>query len=210
MLEAVAESEYLNSAQMNRLTFSLFLATIAAVILSGCAGYQLGDVKPSVYAGINNLNVPIFRNDTLEPRLSSLVTNAVIKEIQVDGTYRVSNRGSSDAVLVGRITQIRKSQLRAARTDTLESQELRLQIYVEFHLEDPTTGEVIKSTIPDAESSNDKRVGDDPLVFAGQGRVVGTTIQFVDPSFQVGERNALSIAAQDAASKVVGQLAHGW
>ena len=71
---------------MNRLIFSLFLATITAVMLSGCAGYQLGEVKPSVYAGINNLSVPIFRNDTLEPRLSSLVTNAVIKEIQADGT----------------------------------------------------------------------------------------------------------------------------
>ena len=203
------ESESLNSAQMNRLTFSLFLATIAAVMLSGCAGYQLGDVKPSVYAGINNLNVPVFRNDTLEPRLSSLVTNAVIKEIQADGTYRISNRGNSDAVLLGRITQIRKSQLRAARTDTLESQQLRLQIYLEFHLEDSTTGEIIRSTIPDTESSNDKRVENDPAVFAGQGRVVGTTIQF-DLILPSGERDALSIAAQDAASKLVSQLANGW
>ncbi len=179
-------------------------------MLSGCAGYELGDVKPSVYAGINNLHVPIFKNDTLEPRLSSLVTNAVIKEIQADGTYRISNRRNSDAVLVGRITQIRKTQLRAARTDTLESQELRMQLYVEFHLEDPNTGEVIRSTIPEAESSKDKRVENDPAILAPQGRVIGTTIQFVDPSFQVGERNALSVAAQDAASKLVGQLANGW
>lgn len=195
---------------MNRLISSLFLATVAAVMLSGCAGYELGDVKPSVYAGINNLHVPIFKNDTLEPRLSSLVTNAVTKEIQADGTYRISNRRNSDAVLVGRITQIRKTQLRAARTDTLESQELRMQLYVQFHLEDPNTGEVIRSTIPEVESPKDKRVENDPAILAPQGRVIGTTIQFVDPSFQVGERNALSVAAQDAASKLVGQLANGW
>ncbi len=195
---------------MNRLISSLFLATVAAVMLSGCAGYELGDVKPSVYAGINNLHVPIFKNDTLEPRLSSLVTNAVTKEIQADGTYRISNRRNSDAVLVGKITQIRKTQLRAARTDTLESQELRMQLYVEFHLEDPNTGEIIRSTIPEAEGSKDKRVENDPAILAPQGRVIGTTIQFVDPSFQVGERNALSVAAQDAASKLVGQLANGW
>ena len=195
---------------MNRLISSLFLATVAAVMLSGCAGYELGDVKPSVYAGINNLHVPIFKNDTLEPRLSSLVTNAVTKEIQADGTYRISNRRNSDAVLVGKITQIRKTQLRAARTDTLESQELRMQLYVEFHLEDPNTGEIIRSTIPEAEGSKDKRVENDTAILAPQGRVIGTTIQFVDPSFQVGERNALSVAAQDAASKLVGQLANGW
>ena len=195
---------------MNRLISSLFLATVAAVMLSGCAGYELGDVKPSVYAGINNLHVPIFKNDTLEPRLSSLVTNAVTKEIQADGTYRISNRRNSDAVLVGKITQIRKTQLRAARTDTLESQELRMQLYVEFHLEDPNTGEIIRSTIPEAEGSKDKRVENDLAILAPQGRVIGTTIQFVDPSFQVGERNALSVAAQDAASKLVGQLANGW
>ena len=195
---------------MIRLISSLFLAAVAAVMLSGCAGYELGDVKPSVYAGINNLHVPIFKNDTLEPRLSSLVTNAVTKEIQADGTYRISNRRNSDAVLVGKITQIRKTQLRAARTDTLESQELRMQLYVEFHLEDPNTGENIRSTIPEAEGSKDKRVENDPAILAPQGRVIGTTIQFVDPSFQVGERNALSVAAQDAASKLVGQLANGW
>ena len=85
-----------------------------------------------------------------------------------------------------------------------------MQLYVEFHLEDPNTGEIIRSTIPEAEGSKDKRVENDPAILAPQGRVIGTTIQFVDPSFQVGERNALSVAAQDAASKLVGQLANGW
>ena len=79
---------------------------------------------------------------------------------------------------------------------------------VAFHLEDSTTGEIIRSTIPDTESSTDKRVENDPAFFAGQGRVVGTTIQF--ELYQIGERNALSIAAQDAASKLVSQLANGW
>ncbi len=32
---------------------------------------------------------------------------------------------------------------------------------------------------------------------ARQGTVIGETIQFVDASYQVGERNALSVAAED-------------
>ena len=65
---------------MNRLLSLPLLSCFTLVALIGCAGYQLGDVKPSAYEGINNLHVPIFRNKTLEPRLSSLVTNAVLKE----------------------------------------------------------------------------------------------------------------------------------
>jgi hypothetical protein len=32
----------------------------------------------------------------------------------------------------------------------------------------------------------------------------------VDPSFQVGERNALAVVAEDAADKLVSYLANGW
>ena len=196
---------------MNRLPITSLLAA-AALLLSGCAGYELGDAKPSAYSGIDNLHVPTFRNETLEPRLSSLVTNAVVRELQADGTYRISNRGNANAILVGQITQIRKTQLRAARTDTLESQELRMLLYVSFHLEDPVTGEVIRPALPEQreqDSFSDRRIEERPA-YASQGQVVGTTIQFVDPNFQVGERNALSIAAQDAATKMVGILANGW
>ena len=196
---------------MNRFPHTPLLAA-AALFLSGCAGYELGDANPSAYAGINNLHVPTFKNETLEPRLSSLVTNAVVRELQADGTYRISNHANADAVLVGQITQIQKTQLRAARTDTLESQELRMLLYVRFHLEDPVTGEAIRSALPEQaeqDSFNDRGIEEKPI-YASQGQVVGTTIQFVDPNFQVGERNALSIAAQDAATKMVGILANGW
>tara|TARA_R110000850_G_scaffold10259_10_gene36842 strand:- start:316 stop:903 length:588 start_codon:yes stop_codon:yes gene_type:complete len=195
---------------MNRLISSLFIAIAAAMLLSGCAGYQLGSVKPSVYAGIDKLHVPPFKNDTLEPRISSLVTNAVLKEIQADGTYAVSNRSNCDAVLVGRITEIKKYQLRAARTDTLESRELKLRLYVYFYLEDPVTGERIYTTLDDTESSKDKGIDSDPALKAKQGRVYGSTIQFVDPSYQVGERSAISVAAEDLAKKLVSHIANGW
>ncbi len=194
---------------MNRFAFQIF-SLFAAALLSGCAGYELGNVKPSVYAGIDNIHIPVFKNDTLEPRLSSLVTNAVIKEIQADGTYRVSNRGSADAVLVGRITKIDKQQLRAARTDTLKSQELSVYLYLDFRLEDPVTGEEIRSTVPQEDSPKEKQTEMDPPIYSHQGSVVGSTIQFVDASFQVGERAALSVAAEDGAKKLVSYLANGW
>lgn len=194
----------------------LFSLIVVAGLLSGCAGYQLGDVKPSAYQGIHSIHVPTFKNLTLEPRLSSLVTNAVLSKLQSDGTYKVATRANSDAVLVGTIQQIRKHQLRAVRTDTLKSQELSLYLYVAFHLEDPVTGKRIDSA-SDSEASpaqvqpqTDAMKGNVGFFRAQQGLVIGETIQFVDPSFQVGERSALSVAAEDAADKIVAQLANGW
>lgn len=197
---------------MNRPPFHFFILLAGiAVAGSGCSGYQLGEVKPSSYAGIERIHVPTFRNDTLEPRLSSLVTNAVLKELQVDGTYTVSNRQTSDAVLVGTIYEVDKRQLRSVRTDTLQSQELRLYLYVDFHLEDPNTGQKIESTAPaGAAFGKTKEVEGDEVIKARQGRVYGETIQFVDRSFQVGERNALAVAAEDLAEKLVSQLSNGW
>ncbi len=195
---------------MNRLFLPLMMIAAAALSLTGCVGYQLGSVKPSVYAGIDRIHVPPFINDTLEPRLASLVTNAVLKEIQADGTYAVTNRSNCDAVLVGRITEIRKAQLRAARTDTLESRELSLYIFVDFRLEDPVTGEQIRNTLDDSESSKDKRIDSERPLAAVQGTVYGSTIQFVDPSYQVGERSALAVASEDVAKKLVSHLSNGW
>lgn len=189
--------------------FGFFL--LALSFLAGCAGYQLGDVKPASYQGIDNLHVPPFVNKTLEPRLSSLVTNAVLKELQADGTYKITNKENADAVLVGEIREIRKRQLRAVRTDTLQSQELRLYLYIDFHLEDPETGRRIESTAPKlSEGGKFGKTDGEEVIEARQGRVIGDTIQFVDSSFQVGERSALAVAAEDMADQLVSQLTNGW
>lgn len=200
---------------------SLSFLAVFGLFLSGCAGYQLGEVKPGTYMGIEKIHVPPFKNLTLEPRLSSLVTNAVLTELQADGTYQVATRANCDAVLVGTIREIRKRQLRAVRTDTLRSRELSLYLYVDFHLEDPVTGQRIGKRGDDengdggddmvaAEEPVDGKAGEDTVYGARQGLVIGETIQFVDASYQVGERNALAVVSEDAADKLVSQLANGW
>lgn len=201
--------------------FSLFSLALTGLFLSGCAGYQLGEVKPGTYMGIEKIHVPPFKNLTLEPRLSSLVTNAVLTELQADGTYQVATRESCDAVLVGTIREIRKRQLRAVRTDTLRSRELSLYLYVDFHLEDPKTGQRIGKRGDDEngdggddevaeEEPVDGKAGEDVVYGARQGLVIGETIQFVDASYQVGERSAFSVVSEDVADKLVSQLANGW
>lgn len=193
------------------------LASLAifSAFLMGCAGYHIGDSKPAAYAGIKKLYIPPFRNQTLEPRLSSLVTNAVLIELQSDGTYSVANKSDADAMLVGTIRRIEKRQLRAVRTDTLRSRELSVYLYIDFQLVDPRTGAQIKdfeaSDGDDDTNTRWENTGDGvDRVSSRRGSIIAQTIQFVDQSFQVGERNALSVVSEDAAKKIVSQLANGW
>lgn len=88
--------------------FALFLP-LAAFFLCGCAGYHLGPVKPRYMAGINTVTVPSFKNDTLRPRVEVLLANALIKQIQQDGTYRVTDGNDADAIIRGTVQQISRS-----------------------------------------------------------------------------------------------------
>jgi len=194
-----------------------FLATgLVCLLFSGCAGYQFGDAKSASLSNIRKLHVPPFKNLTQEPRLSSLVTNAVLKDLQADGTFQISTRSSCDAVLVGVIKHVNKSQLRANRTDTLQSQELSVYLTVEYYLADPVSGSRIGEVSGEEKAANsnwgDSKNDDSAFTSARQGVVVGEAIQFLDPavSFQVGERQDLAIAAEDLSDKLVSQLANGW
>ena len=128
----------------------------------------------------------------------------------MDGTYQVAREFESDAVLRGVIREIRKQQLRGVRTDTIRSQELGVYIYVEWYLEDPKTGDRIVTLESGADSDIERVQFGNDTIRVSPGIVVGQTVQFVDPSYQVGERNAFAPASEDAAKKLVSQLSNGW
>jgi len=200
-----------NLTRMNRVTRRFALLSLGATMASfaGCAGYQIGDIKPSVYAEVDSLFVPTFENDTLEPRISALVTNSVIKGLQTDGTYAIAkDAASSDAILKGVIKRIDRQQLRAARTDTLRTTELSVTMVVEWSLEDPVTG--AKLEYSQQRDLNDANIDADTNLRNRPGRVTGRTIQFIDGNFQLSERNAIPAAAENAAQQIIIQLSEGW
>lgn len=192
---------------VSRICLLAFLTT-AAIFSNGCAGYQLGSVKPSVYASINKIHVPTFENATLEPRVAVMTTNAVIKSLQADGTYQLTDQESSDAVLRGKITRIERRQLRAARRDTLRTREMLIFMIVEWSLHDPVTGD--KLDYREAKDIDEASRDGSTSLRIRPGRVIGQTQIFLDQNFQLSERNALPLAAQDAARVLTGQLTEGW
>jgi len=166
----------------------LILALTAAVgSLSSCAGYKLGSVKPTAMADIRTMAIPTFKNQTQEPKIQVLTTNAVISQMQLDGTYQISTIDKADAVLRGTITNINKRALRGARTDVLKTSEFEVSVVVEFTVEDLNTGTQLEG-----------------------GSVTGRTNIFLDPNLQLTERQAIQQAAEKLAVTLTSRLSEGF
>ena len=71
---------------------------MAAVAITGCAGYQLG--SQSLYPpDIHTVYVPIIESDSFRRYLGERLTEAVCKEIDEKTPYKVVGDSSADSVL---------------------------------------------------------------------------------------------------------------
>jgi hypothetical protein len=163
------------------------LLIAVCLIFTGCLGYHVGPVKPGVLRDVHVVAVPTFENKTLLPRIEVLVTDSVIKQIQQDGTYKVAAKDNADAVLKAEITEISRSPARSVLGNVLATTEFNLTMHVRYKLE-TRSGTLL---MPYAEA-------------------VGTTSFFVGTDVTTDERQALPLAAEELATRLVTQLSEGW
>ena len=157
------------------------------LLLTGCLGYHVGPVKPSVLRDVHGIAVPTFENKTLLPRVEVLITDSVIKQLQQDGTYRIANENNADAILKAEISEISRTPARSLRGNVLATTEFNLAMHVKYKLETPSGTVLMPST-----------------------EVVGTTSFFVGEDVTTDERQALPLAAEELAIHLVTQLSEGW
>ena len=168
--------------------FFRFGAALAlTMVLTSCSGYRFGNVKPEAFSTVQKIAVPTFKNDTLEPRLSVLVTNAVIKQLQLDGTYQIVDTAEADAVLEAEIERITRSQFRAARDNQLETRELLSTMRVRYTVKDTSTG-----------------------VALGSGVAVARSNIVLDPNFQLSDRQVQADVASKIAVNISSRISEGW
>lgn len=165
-----------------------FLPLISlCLILSSCTGYHLGGQKPAHLAGITKLAVPTFENDTLEPRLSSVVTNALIKQIQMDCSYQIVSKDDAEAVLEGVIVRTNRSQFRSARRNVLSTSQLQMRLTASFIIRDSASGRPLHT-----------------------GNASGLSYVILDSNVQNSEAQALDDAAQRLANNLANEISEGW
>ena len=159
----------------------------AACLLAGCAMYHLGPAKPAYLKDIHTLAVPVFRNNTLLPRIESMITDTVSEQFQQDGTFAIASKDSADAVLLCTVERITRTPARSVTGNVLLTSEFELNLLVRYQLYERATGRVLDG-----------------------GRLSGSTTFFVGSDVEQDERQAIPLAAQQFAVRLVSAVSEGF
>ncbi len=162
-------------------------AAIICCCLSGCLGYHIGPAKPYYLRDVHTIAVPTFQNHTLVPRIEVLVTDTVIKQLQQDGTFKIASDGKGDATLTGDIVEITRTPARSVRGNVLQTTEFAMTMRLKYRVVARNGSELVPS-----------------------GNAIGRTSFFVSSDPTTDERQALPLATEDLATRLMTQLTEGW
>ena len=172
-----------------------FFLPLAALVFSSCAGYHVGPIKPTRMAKVNAIAVPSFKNDTLLPRVEVLLANALIKQFQQDGTYKIVHESDADAILQGRLEQVIHTPARSVRGNVLLTREYTLTLRCRYDVTDRHTGALL-----DRQSAS----GQTTFFATGSGNSA------IASDITQDQRQAFPLAAEHLAKDIVSHLSEGW
>ncbi len=108
---------------------------------SGCAGYRVGTMLPP---DIRTVFVPTVENRTDEPLIEAEVTRAIISQIQLDGSLRISNDpAQADAVLNVTLRDYRLVPVSYQKRQQAQPTEYRIILTAAFAMTENRTGKVL-------------------------------------------------------------------
>jgi hypothetical protein len=161
---------------------------LLTVVLSGCAGYRVGDISGRNLQGVHSVYVPMVKNVSLEADLQAIVTDAIIQRFNSDGTLEVNQSENADSELDVTISDVKRSAIASSTSNILVTAQYQLTIEA-------------KATYVN------RRLG--RKIFENIG-VSGVTTYFTQSDIQESERQALPLAAQDLANNTVKLVTEGW
>ncbi|HVV73822.1 MAG TPA: LptE family protein [Verrucomicrobiae bacterium] len=162
---------------------ALILPTV--LLSAGCAGYRFGPVN-GMAAGERSVQINPFVNQTLQPRLTDVVTLELRKELQRDGTYLLATHGEADVILAGALTRYQRNEVTVSSSDILTVRDYRLTLTAQVTARERSTGKLLL---------------DQP--------VSGYTLIRVGSDLTSSERQAMPLLAGDLAKNITALLSEG-
>lgn len=156
-----------------------------ALLLSGCAGYQVGPTN-GMSAGSRSVEVALFPNHTLEPRLSEPVAQALRKRVQQDGTFKLATDGAADVVITGELTQFERVPLSFKPNDIITTRDYDIKLTAHVRAVERGSGKVLF-----------------------ERDVIGRSTVQNTADLSSAERQIAPLVAEDLARKVTGYLVDG-
>ena len=166
------------------------LLLLLPICIGSCANYQMGSTPKN--AGLKDVRViyvPTAQNETDETDLPGIMTNAILQELDRDGTYRHARKDESDAILEVTIKKVARSPIRQSTEQFLTTLQFQLLVTVQYRLYNMKDK---KDAFPNS-------------------TVIGTTTFFVQGDQTESQRQAYPLAAVNAAQSIVSSIANsGW
>ena len=166
---------------------SLSVGAAVATLVSGCAGYRLGSMLPP---DIKTVYVPTCRNQTTEPLVDVETTQALLRQLQIDGSLRVVSEAEADSVLEVTVTDFSMSPRAFSKESDRATfaNEYRVFLTAKMVLKRRATDEVI---VEDASVR-----GDSTFILAGD--------------MTSSKRLALPEVAEDLARRIIDRVVEVW
>jgi outer membrane lipopolysaccharide assembly protein LptE/RlpB len=171
---------------MRHLQFLLLLPLLGSLLLqTGCQNYQLGSQLPP---DIKSVYVPTVRNQTDEPLLENEVTQAILNELQRDGSLSIESEETADAILYVNITSYEIKALSFDNENRARPDEYRLILGASVEMVRSSNGQIL--------SRNGSLRGREDFPLSGD--------------LTTAKRNGLPGAADDLARFVVSAITEAW
>ena len=179
------------AARATHLALSAFCILSSAFLLSGCAGYQIG--QRSLYRpDIRTVYVPPVQSNSFRRYLGERLTEAVVKEIELKTPYKVVDSDAADSVLTVKLVSESKRVLTENFYD--EPRDIETDFFVQLSWVD-RRGDLIM---------NHNDLPAEPLLLN-----ISQTANFVPEAGQ-SLNTAQQEAIQRLAEQVVGQMELAW
>lgn len=176
--------------------FYLYIFAFALLCATSGCGYTTKTMLPD---NVKTIHVDTFRNniditkevsakdkyEVYRPNLEVDLRDAIVNRIFLDGSLKVADKGSSDAVLEGQIMQYRKDPLRYQNEVV---QEYRISIVCDIKL------------------INRK----DSKVLFEEENITGDTTYFTTGALLKTETSALNDAMSDLARRIINRIVENW
>lgn len=118
----------------------LYLAGVSIIAVAAC-GYRLGAHSCESTVTARNIAIPLFQNQSQEPRLENLFTEAFRDRIQALPCVSLRSRNQADALLKGTILSVESH--RVAVDEDFFAMEYRMRVVLAVSLVRSQDGEVL-------------------------------------------------------------------
>jgi hypothetical protein len=130
------------SATLLRVAGQGALALGCALALAGCGGYRLGPTNPELTQG-KTIQVQFFENRTIEPRLPEALSQALRKQLQQDGSYRLGTQNDADVIVRGVIVDYERRPLSYQPTDVVTAKDYEIRLICQMTAVERSSGRVL-------------------------------------------------------------------